>query len=55
MEVNFNLIKHFEKYVKRFKSKLLDLQYEKYKDYDNEQFTSFFMICITENPIIMKI
>lgn len=54
MEVNFELIKYFHKYIKRFKSKLLDLQYEKYKDYDHQQFTSFFMICITENPLIMK-
>jgi hypothetical protein len=54
MEVNFELIKYLHKYIKRFKSKLLDLQYEKYKDYDHEQFTSFFMICITENAFLMK-
>lgn len=54
MEVNLNLVLHFKKYIKRFKSKLLDLQYEKYKDYNNQELTQLFMITITDNPKTMK-
>jgi len=54
MEVNFDLVLHFKKYIKRFKSKLLDKNYEMYSKLDNLELSQLFMITITENPKTMK-
>ena len=52
--VNFNIINDLKKYIKKFKSKIYDLDYEKYNDLDNIEITNLFMIYIVEDAKLMK-
>ena len=53
--LNFKILDDLFKYIKRFKSHLLDIDYETYKDEDDFSFTNLFMIRIVDDPKKMKI
>ena len=53
-EVNFSMINDLKKHIKRFKSKILDLNFEKYCDLDNDEIVNLFMIYVVENTFLMK-
>jgi len=52
--INFSIIYDLKKYIKKFKSRIYDLDYEKYKDLDNIEITNLFMIYIVEKIPLMK-
>lgn len=53
-DVNWNMMNGLHKYIKRFRSNMLDIDYESYKEFDYVQYVLMFLVDIVNHPKKMK-
>tara|TARA_R110000772_G_scaffold265576_1_gene387121 strand:- start:254 stop:598 length:345 start_codon:yes stop_codon:yes gene_type:complete len=53
-DVDWNMMNGLHKYVKKFKSNMLDINYESYKDFDYIQYVLMFLVDVVHKPKLMK-